>query len=126
MRERIVGNPMICRRLMAIAGIVLIVPVCLLGALALFIPTTFSGTAYLIGSLLIAAGAVTAPWRQNRARGITRTGLFLIILVACTRLLVAAHGTTTILITLPSGQNTRWLGRMVHERDIALFGVQAA
>lgn len=31
---------------------------------------------------------------------------------------------TTTLITLPGGQAARWLGRLVHERDIALFGVQ--
>ncbi len=117
---------MIFRRLMAVAGIMLILPVCLLGALALLIPITFSGATYLIGALLIAAGAMTAPWRQTRFRGITRAGLILIILVACTRLIVAARGTTTILIALPSQQSTRWLGRMVHERDIALFGVQAA
>ena len=117
---------MVFRRLMAVAGIMLILPVCLLGALALFIPITFSGEAYLIGALLIAAGAMTAPWRQTRFRGITRAGLIVIILVACTRLIVADRGTTTVLITLPSQQNARWLGRIVHERDIALFGVQAA
>jgi pimeloyl-ACP methyl ester carboxylesterase len=117
---------MIFRRFMAVAGIMLSLPVCLLGAMALFIPVTFSGAAYLIGALLIVAGAMTAPWRQARFRGITRAGLTLIILVACTRVIVAARGTTTTLITLPSRQNTRWLARIVHERDISLFGVQAA
>jgi pimeloyl-ACP methyl ester carboxylesterase len=50
----------------------------------------------------------------------------LIGLVACTRLIVAVSGATVTVITLPSGQNTRWLDRLVHERDMALFGVQLA
>ena len=103
-----------------------ILPVSLLTALALFTPITFSGALYLIGALLVAAGAITAPWRRTRFRGVTRAGMVLICLVACIRLVVAASGTTVTLITLPGGQNTRWLDRLVPERDIALFGVQLA
>ncbi len=117
---------MIIRRLMFIAGAGLLLPVSLLTALVLFTPITLSGALYLIGSLLIAAGAITAPWRRTRFRGVTRVGIVLICLVACMRLVVAASGTTVTLIILPSGQNTRWLDRLVHERDIALFGVQLA
>ncbi len=118
--------PMILHRLMFIAGTVLILPVGLLATLALFTPITLSGAMYLIGALLIAAGAITAPWRRTRFRGITRAGLVLICLVACTRLVVAARGTTVNLITLPGNHSTRWLDRLVHERDVALFGVQLA
>ena len=117
---------MIIRRFMFIAGAVLILPVSLLTALALFTPITFSGALYLIGALLIAVGAITAPWRRTRLRGVTRAGMVLVCLVACTRLVVAARGTTATLITLPGGQSTRWLDRLVHERDVALFGVQLA
>jgi pimeloyl-ACP methyl ester carboxylesterase len=52
--------------------------------------------------------------------------MVLICLVACTRLVVPASGTTVTLITLPGGQNTRWIDRLVHERDVTLFGVQLA
>jgi hypothetical protein len=115
---------MIIRRLMFIAGATLIVPVSLLAMMALFTPITLSGALYLLGALLIAAGAMTAPWRRKRCRGVTRAGLVLILLVACTRLFVSVRGTTVTLLTLPGGQNTRWLDRLVHERDGALFGVQ--
>ena len=111
---------------MFIAGIVLILPVSLLTALTLFTPITLSGALYLIGACLITAGAVTVPWRHTRFRGILRSGMVLICLVACTRLVVVAGGRTVTLTTLPGGQNTRWLDRLVHERDIALFGVQLA
>jgi pimeloyl-ACP methyl ester carboxylesterase len=117
---------MILYRLMFIAGTVLILPVSLLATLALFTPITLSGAMYLIGALLIAAGAITAPWRRTRFHGITRAGLVLICLVACSRLVVAARGTTVNLITLPGNHSTRWLDRLVHERDVALFGVQLA
>ena len=117
---------MIIRRLLFIAGIVLILPVSLLATLALFTPITPSGALYLIGALLIAAGAITAPWRRTRFRGVTRAGMVLICLVACTRLVVAVRSTTVTLITLPGGQNTRWLDRLVRKRDVALFGVQLA
>ena len=117
-------TPMIIRRLMLIAGIVLILPVSLLMTLVLFTPITPSGTLYLIGALLMATGAITAPWRRTRFRGVTRAGMVFVCLVAGTRLVVAARGTTVSLITLPGGQSSRWLDRLVHERDIALFGVQ--
>ena len=117
---------MIIRRIMCIAGAVLILPVGLLATLALFTPITLSGTLYLLGALLVAAGAITAPWRRTRFRGVTRAGISLICLVACTRLVTAANGSTVTLITLPGGHNTRWLDRLVHERDIGLFGVQLA
>ena len=117
---------MIIRRLMFIAGTVLIVPVSLLAILALFTPITLSGALYLMGAVLIAAGAISAPWRRRRFRGVTRAGMLLTCAVACTRLAVAASGASVILITLPGGQNTRWLARLVRERDVALFGVQLA
>ncbi len=75
---------------------------------------------------MVAVGGLTAPWRKTRFRGITRAGLLLVVFVACTRLLVGVRGTSTKMITLPSGRSARWLARMVHERDIALFGIQAA
>jgi len=117
---------MIIRRLMFVAGAMLILPVSLLTALALFTPITCSGALYLIGALLMATGAITAPWRRTCFRGVTRAGIVLICLVVCTRLIVAASGTTVTLITVPSGQSTRWLDRLVHERDIGLFGVHLA
>ena len=41
-------------------------------------------------------------------------------------LVVAGRGETATLITLPGPQNTRWLDRLIAERDIALFGQQLA
>jgi pimeloyl-ACP methyl ester carboxylesterase len=114
----------IFRRLAFCAGIVLVVPVGLLAVLVLFIPVTPSGALYLIGAALTAAGAITAPWRQKHFRGVTKTGVLLICLVAAIRLAVGARGTTVTLITLPGQQNTRWLDRLIHERDVALFGQQ--
>jgi hypothetical protein len=117
---------MIIRRLMLIAGIILVLPVGLLTALAFSTPITPSGALYLTGALLIAGGAITAPWRRTRFRGVVRAGVILLGLVACARLTGAGSRTTAALITLPGGHNARWLDRLVHERDIALFGVQVA
>src|SRR5208282_458702 len=98
-RYRVAGSSrgmpqMIIRRLMFVAGAMLILPVSLLTALALFTPITCSGALYLIGALLMATGAITAPWRRTCFRGVTRAGIVLICLVVCTRLIVAASGTT--------------------------------
>jgi len=120
------GDPMMFRRLGFISGIALILPVSLLAVLTPITPVTPSGALYLIGAAMTAAGAITAPWRQSRFRGITRAGVLLICLVAGARLVVAAQGTTVTLITLPGPQSTRWLDRLIDERDIALFGQQIA
>lgn len=108
------------------AGIAMILPVGLLAVLALITPITPSGALYLLGAAITAGGAITAPWRRSRWRGITRAGVLLICLVAGTRLVVAGRGETATLITLPGPQNTRWLDRLIAERDIALFGQQLA
>jgi pimeloyl-ACP methyl ester carboxylesterase len=114
------------RRLGFLAGIGLILAVGPLAVLTLFTPITPSGALYLIGAAITAAGAITAPWRQSRFRGITRAGVLLICLVAGTRLVVAARSTMVTLFTLPGPSSTRWLDRLVDERDVALFGQQAA
>ena len=117
---------MIFRHLGLIVGIILFVPVGLLAVLALFIPITLSGVCYLIGLAMIVAGSSTAPWRCSRFRGITRTGLLCICVVAAGRLAVGGRGVTVTLMTLPGQTSTRWLDRLFHERDIGLFGQQAA
>ena len=52
--------------------------------------------------------------------------MLLLCLVAGTALMIAAHGTTVTLITLPGPRSSRWLDRLVDERDAALFGQQIA
>ncbi len=120
------SGSLMLRRLGLVAGIALMLPVSLLAVLALIVPITPSGALYLLGAAITAVGAITAPWRQSRFRGITRAGVLLLCLVAGTRLMIAAHGTTVTLITLPGPRSSRWLDRLVDERDAALFGQQIA
>ena len=96
---------MMFRRLLFLAGMILILPIGLLITLATFTPITPSGALYLLGMLLIAAGAMSAPWRGTHF-GASRAGLLLICLIAGTRLMVAGRGTTATLITLPGAERT--------------------
>jgi pimeloyl-ACP methyl ester carboxylesterase len=119
-------NSMIFRCLTCIAGIALLFPIGLLALLASFIPITPSGMCYLIGIAVVAAGAVTAPWRRSRFRGLTRTGILFLCLVAAVRLASGGRETDVSLITLPGPRSSRWIDRLFHERDIGLVGQQVA
>jgi pimeloyl-ACP methyl ester carboxylesterase len=114
------------RTLACIAGLLAILPLGAFVALALFTPISLSGALYLLGSALMVVAAISAPWRHgrftNRPYGIARAGLALLLITACARLLFAAGGPTTTMITLPGPSWSRLINRLFDEQDVALFG----
>ncbi|NMO19591.1 alpha/beta hydrolase [Pyxidicoccus fallax] len=72
-----------------------------------------SGWGYVVGLVLVAAGLLSRPWR--RRRGLTRSGLGVVLCVVAGRL-VFADGTQVETLRLPDGGH-RWVNRIVAERD---------
>ncbi len=110
------------RRLAQLAGGVAALPLGVLVAAATITPITWSGAFYLLGSVLAAAGGLTAPWRVQRYRGLARAGILIITGVAVTRLLGLGASPSLRLMTLPQQGEARWLNRLLAEQDVALFG----
>ena len=110
------------RTLACICGLLAAIPAGVLVGLALITPITPWGALYLLGFVLLVAGALSAPWRRRRYRGMARAGLALLILIVCARLVFAAGGPTTTMLTLPGPGQPRWVNRLLDEQDVALFG----
>jgi pimeloyl-ACP methyl ester carboxylesterase len=113
------------RTLACICGLLAAIPAGVLVGLALSTPITLTGTLYLLGLVLLAAGALSAPWRRRRYRGLARAGLALLLLTAGARLALAAGGPTTTMIRLPGPGQPRWLNRLLDEQDVTLFSERA-
>lgn len=102
-------------------GFLLAVPLAPLVVLAIAERPTLWGAAYLASLLAIAGGALTAPWRIARARGITRGGTAALTVFVLARLAVTGDGTTLRAITLPEGGRGRLVNRLVEEQDVSLL-----
>jgi len=116
------------RYLFCLLGIVLAFPAIGLLTLALHTPITISGIAYLIGFLLVVAGLIFAPLHQKVSFAVTISGVMIILIVACTRLILSGgSGSRSKLkmIELPSAKATRWVNYLVDEQDSVLFGEAA-
>jgi pimeloyl-ACP methyl ester carboxylesterase len=109
------------RKLACICGLLAAIPAGVLAGLALITPITPWGALYLLGFVLLAAGALSAPWRRRRYRGLARAGLALLVLTAVARLAFAAGGPTTTMLTLPGPGGPRWINRLLDEQDVTLF-----
>lgn len=107
-----------------ILGILLALPIIVLGALAVKLPITTSGIGYLSGSVLIAAGLILAPWTSRYSRLLVIIGVIVIILVASIRLILARQETASAvrMITLPQETATRQIGYLIDEQDSLIFG----
>jgi predicted esterase len=46
--------------------------------------------------------------------------------VAAVRVAIGGEGTAVRIVTLPDETSTRWINRLIHERDLGLFGQEAA
>lgn len=112
------------RTLVFLVGLVLALPLGFLVVLAFGTPTTLPGKLYLLGALLVAGGALSAPWAPARYWQVVGLGLTLVILVACIRLVIAGSGARTTTIVLPERRAARWVNRFVDEQDAALFGTR--
>jgi pimeloyl-ACP methyl ester carboxylesterase len=114
------------RIVLALVGVIAAIPV---GWLLILLPTTpitLSGALYLGMSLLLVLGALTAPLRRHRARGVCRVGILALLLLIAVRLAVPARGESTTLTVLPTNSGVRLLNRLFDEQDIALFGERIA
>jgi pimeloyl-ACP methyl ester carboxylesterase len=105
-----------------IFGLLAAFPLGVLVGLALTTPITFWGALYLLGAMLLVAGALSAPWRRKRYRGLVRASLALLLLIAGARVALATGGPTTTMLRLPGPGQPRWLNRLLDEQDAALFG----
>src|SRR5262245_36768285 len=114
------------RNVAVLVGVIAAIPLGLLLALLPSTPITTSGALYLAASLLVVIGAITAPWRRERYRGLSRAGLVLLLVPVGVRLALPSAGTTVTLTALPAQSGVRWLNRLFDEQDIALFGERIA
>jgi pimeloyl-ACP methyl ester carboxylesterase len=110
----------------ALAGVIAAIPLALLLALLPSTPITLAGAAYLCASTIVVLGAISAPWRQQRGRGLCRLGLVLLLVIIAIRIAVPPAGASLVLTTFPAQHGTRWLNRLFDEQDIVLFGEQVA
>jgi len=111
------------RYLLCILGVFLAVPALLLMLLAFALPITASGIGYLSGSLLFVAGFVLAPWARRYSL-VMLIGIIVIALVAGQRLILESRDTAQPInmITLPQGNQARWVNALIDEQDSLIFG----
>lgn len=112
------------RYLLGLLGVLLVLPIMILIALAFTIPITISGIGYLLASSLAIAGLILALWRGKYSLVLVFVGLIGIALVAGTRLVQAARESDANLrvVTLPHGTRTRWINALIDEQDSLIFG----
>ena len=108
------------------AGLALLPLVGLLVAFATYTPITTSGLCYTLGAVVLTLGLLIAPRLPKLSGFLSTVGLLTIIATAGWRISVGSEGSTVTLITLPTGTSTRWVDRLIHERDLSLFGQRAA
>lgn len=89
------------------------------GALAPWSPSGWFG----LGTIALAAVALAIKERRPRRGLALMAGLLLVILLAV-RMIGAGDGMISM-TTLPRGDSSRWLGRLVDEQDMALAGARA-
>jgi hypothetical protein len=111
------------RALATVGGVLLAGPLLIVAALGLAASYSPSGWLMIVAAALVVVGAITAPWRRSRRRGIARAGLALLVLVIGARIMAAAFGDTKM-VTLPGGAASRWLGRVIDEQDGCLIGAR--
>jgi pimeloyl-ACP methyl ester carboxylesterase len=114
------------RYLVALVGLAVAAPIGWIALLALFTPITPSGLGYLIGGCIAAVGLIAAPILRRAWPVVVALGVIAIAVVAGSRLSTGGQGSTVRLVTLPGGGETRLLDRLIHERDLSLFGSRTA
>lgn len=95
----------------------------LLAAFALDVLSRW-GLAQWLGTALLGAGLVSAPWRRRRAWGPSRTGLLLVVVVLALRSIAGGVSPVARTRVLPAGGETPWIDRLFEERDGAILGAR--
>jgi pimeloyl-ACP methyl ester carboxylesterase len=99
-----------------------VLPLLALDILAVILPVSPCGIAYLLGILLTVSGLIAAPWTARYTIP-TISGIVLVILVAGVRLsLVQNTGTSLQVVSLPQNQRTSWINTLVDEQDTLVVG----
>jgi pimeloyl-ACP methyl ester carboxylesterase len=116
--------PYIFRFLLCLLGILFALPILALIVLAFTLPITISGIGYLLGCSLLVSGLILAPWGGKNSLPLAMTGIIALVLVAGTRIALAAQDRTSKLrvITLPQGKETSWINTLIDEQDSLVFG----
>lgn len=114
----------IFRLLLCLVGILLILPLLELIALAFTLPVSISGIGYLLAGSLTVAGLILAPRGGKQPVLLTLTGMSLAALIAGMRVVLAqSNGTSTFtIVTLPQGKETCCLSALIDEQDSLIFG----
>ena len=103
-------------------GSALLLPLLMLGLLALDTPITTSGVCYTLGAVVSALGLVMAPWLRRTSWLLFAVGMITLVSTAGVRLRGGGVGTAVRLVTFPELNSTRWGNHLIHERDLSLFG----
>lgn len=104
-------------------GIVLAFVAAPLAVLSVTTPVSVVGFVYVIGTLTVIAGLITAPKRVTRMHGVTRAGLALLVLVMLFRVATAGSGKT---LTMTRGDGSApVLDRLLPEHDVAVTSARA-
>jgi hypothetical protein len=112
--------------LFCVAGMAMLFPVLLLVGFATYTPITTSGCCYTIGAVVITCGLLVNPWLRRTSGLLFGMGMIVLIVTAGVRLRVGGEGAVVRLVTLPDQGDARWVDRLIHERDLSLFGQRAA
>ena len=114
---------MLLRYILCLVGFLLALPVLALIALAFVTPMTTSGGLYLLGSSLLAAGLILAPWQPKAHLVLTLGGVIVILVVASIQVNQTRNATSRLkVIELPSERETRLVNTLIDEQDTLLFG----
>ena len=111
------------RRLAFAIGVLLALPAVPLSIFAATTPLSGVGFLYVIGTLLVIGGLLTAPRRVRRRRGVTRAGLAVIALAMVVRIAFAGHGKTIAMTR--RGPGAPLLDRLLPEDDVATTSARA-
>jgi hypothetical protein len=112
-------------------ALLLTLPVIGLIGLALVTPVTIWGALYLLGLGLMAVALLSRSWRglfsaitSPSEKMIGGAGVTLFLAVAIIRIAVVGGNPDLIMKTLPDGRDSRWLNRLIDERDVSLFALR--
>jgi predicted esterase len=108
----------------AVAGVLAALVLGPPGLLALTTPLSWVGNLYVLGTFVLIAGAITAPKRVVRLRGVSRAGLALVVLTAGFRCASAGRG-KTVSMTRGEGTSAPLLDRVFPEDDVAVTAARA-
>lgn len=121
-KTRTIGSIML-RNYFWIPGLLLAIPLLPLSMMAFFLPVTWSGIGYLLGTWIVVVGLLLAP-RVQRYSLILLIGIGFVGFIAGLRSsLVGRDPNSTVrVIALPEGGATSWVNALIDEQDGLIFG----